>query len=110
MGRSIRKSSTWEKWIEQSADPLRAAQFSAQLAAADASKTKRLPEEQVRILCSIFGASQVLSEWIVSNPQWLDQLLLPETLQNPRQVQGMRREVDGLLREKLAQKDYANAF
>src|SRR5262245_40822711 len=101
----------WQNAIESSADPKRAQSYFDQLAATDiGTSVKKTSAEQVRILASLFSGSQVLSELLLSHPDWLVSALDTENLKNPRQKQGLQRDVNQFLKPALASRDYSAAL
>lgn len=101
----------WQKAIETSADPKRAQSYFDQLVETSAGTSlKKISAEQVRILVSLFSGSQALSELLLAHPEWLTGSLDPGNLENPRQKQGLRRDVDSFLKPALASRDYATAL
>jgi [glutamine synthetase] adenylyltransferase / [glutamine synthetase]-adenylyl-L-tyrosine phosphorylase len=105
------QSRVWRKAVENSADPHRAKHYLEQLKATSAaSGLKVASAEQARILSALFSGSQALSEGLIVHPDWIGTSLNAESLQHPRQEQGLRREVAGWLRPLLETRDYAAAF
>jgi len=105
------QSRVWRKAIESSADPHRAKHYFEQLKATSAAAgLKAASVEQARILAALFSGSQALSEGLIAHPDWLGTSLNAESLQHPRQEQGLRREVAAWLRPLLETRDYATAF
>jgi [glutamine synthetase] adenylyltransferase / [glutamine synthetase]-adenylyl-L-tyrosine phosphorylase len=70
---------------------------------------QRASAELCRILAALFSGSQVLSTWLVANPDSL-QLLAVEHLRFPRRRQGLQFEVDSSLSPLLESRNYATAF
>jgi glutamate-ammonia-ligase adenylyltransferase len=88
----------WDKPLSECADPARARQYWEQLLATAAGSTLRhASEAQVRVLAALFGGSQFLGELLVTHPDWILLALNPELLREPRQPQGLRRDLARLL-------------
>ena len=91
--------SAWDKILRAAPDPQRAAGYFEKLKATGArAALKSAGAEQARIIAAVLGGSQYLSELLIAHPDWVARCLEFEMLQHPRQLQGLRREVDGLLR------------
>ena len=101
---------TWEKELDQSADPQRAHKYYKQLEALNPALAKKSAPDQIKILSSVFAGSQFLSDLLFANPDWFTSVLDPEELKFPRQRQGLRREVDSKLRPLLKKRDYSPAL
>ncbi len=100
----------WATAIKTCADPQRAKHFVELLAATSASDAlQKASAEQVSVSVALFSGSQVLSESLVANPDWLASLEL-ENLKHPRRAQGFRSEVQGWLKPLLAQSNYTGAL
>ncbi len=96
----------WEKILSQCIDPARSRFYLDQLLATSAGFTlRRASEEQIRVLVALFTGSQALSEQLVTHPEWILQVLNPELLKNPRQIQGLRRDVSNWLAPALGSRD-----
>jgi glutamate-ammonia-ligase adenylyltransferase len=103
------KNSVWTKAVRESADPQRAQHA---LTAFDAAGSKLLAAagaDQARILCWLFSGSPALTDWLVTHPERLA-VLTPELLKQPRQAQGLRREVEGWLGPLVKNGDHAAAL
>ena len=101
----------WEKILAQCIEPARARHYWDQLLATSAGFTLRhASEEQIRVLVSLFTGSQALSEQLVAHPDWVLQVLNPELLQHPRQIQGLRRDVSQWLVPALETKDWSGGM
>ena len=88
------RTPTLIKAIASSADPRRAKAGVAQLRqTAAAGILDRLSGEQARILASILGGSQALSELLAGRPDWLPPLLEPGFLNFPRHEEGLRHQI-----------------
>ena len=125
------KNPLWAKAIETCADPQRARHHLEQLmttsAAAQLKSAVASPREvkhsattgganpatprgeQARILTALLSGSQALNGLLIANPDWLSSLT-PEALKHPRQEQGLRREVNGWLKQLMEKRDYNAAF
>jgi glutamate-ammonia-ligase adenylyltransferase len=71
--------------------------------------TVKLSPDQIRVLLALFSGSQVLSDWLVANPDCLGDLDL-EHIRHPRRAQGFRREVEKFLKPALAAHEYEVAL
>ncbi len=84
--------------MRECVDPARVRLYWEQLLATSAGPTLRhASEAQVRVLTALFGGSQFLSELLVAHPDWILLVLNPEMLKQPRQPQGLRRDLTRLL-------------
>ena len=84
----------WKKAIESAAVPERAHHALVQLRASEAAKWILAADaEQARILSALWSGSEWAIESLVKHPEWLGSLHTEE-LGFPRQVRGLRREVD----------------
>ena len=105
------RTPTLIKAIASSADPRRAKAGVAQLRqTAAAGILDRLSGEQARILASILGGSQALSELLAGRPDWLPPLLEPGFLNFPRHEEGLRHQIGRWLEPLLERQDYEAAF
>ena len=103
-------SSTWTKALAACPDPARARHYLGLFAAA--CPDGRLPElnaGQIQVVATLFGASQALSNALVSRPDWLE-TLDPEGLKFPRRKQGLQREVAGWLPNLVAERSFGPAL
>src|SRR5262245_33607493 len=101
----------WPRAIQSAADPPRARYFFEHLKTATAAVfVKQASADQARILVAVFSGSQALSELLVAHPEWLQACLGAEHLQHARQKQGLERDVQRLLRPRLASRDYSGAI
>src|SRR5579883_2166848 len=104
------KNPVWSKELKKAADAQRARHYLDLLSATSAQTLlENASPEQARILCALFSGSQALSNWLIANPDSLA-LLTPESLQHPRQLQGLRREAGEWLQKLLQAGDYAGAL
>ncbi len=88
----------WDKFLSACADPARVRQYWEQLLATEAGPSLRhASEAQVRVLAALFGGSEFLAELLVRHPDWILLVLNPELLREPRQSQGLRRDLARLL-------------
>ncbi|MCP5517089.1 MAG: bifunctional [glutamate--ammonia ligase]-adenylyl-L-tyrosine phosphorylase/[glutamate--ammonia-ligase] adenylyltransferase [Verrucomicrobiales bacterium] len=105
------QTKAWLEALNHSADPDRARRFFALLA--DTGATEQLATatpEQARVLATVFGGSQALSEALIAHPEWLSVLWDVEGLRFPRAAQGLRREVHSWLKPGLEQQDRAGVL
>ena len=65
--------------------------------------------EQERILKALLNGSPVLGEMLEAHPDWVS-VIEVELVRHPRRAQGFRAEVEGWLKPKLEQRDYAGAL
>jgi glutamate-ammonia-ligase adenylyltransferase len=100
----------WQQVIDASADPQRAKRGFDQLKSTPAAALRRASAEEARILAALFSGSQALAELLLKHPDWLAHLLDAEALAQPRQEQGLRREVNGWLKPLIEARDYATAL
>jgi [glutamine synthetase] adenylyltransferase / [glutamine synthetase]-adenylyl-L-tyrosine phosphorylase len=97
--------------VASCADPRRAMEGVAQLRQTAAGGfLKKLSAEQARILATVLGGSQALSELLVAHPDWLPPLLEPDFLKFPRREQGLRHEIGRWLGPLLQRNEYEAAF
>jgi [glutamine synthetase] adenylyltransferase / [glutamine synthetase]-adenylyl-L-tyrosine phosphorylase len=102
---------TWEKAFESAPDPQRARRYQEQLqSTAAGSMLKKASSEQARILVSLLSGSQFLSDLLVARPEWCSNLLDPDSLIHQRAEQGLRRELDRLMKPLRASKDFSAAL
>ncbi|MBI3875658.1 MAG: bifunctional [glutamate--ammonia ligase]-adenylyl-L-tyrosine phosphorylase/[glutamate--ammonia-ligase] adenylyltransferase [Verrucomicrobia bacterium] len=100
----------WKTALAQCADPQRAAACVEKLRAAGAAGAlKKAGAESARVIAALFSGSQFIGELLIANPGWLE-TLNPESLQHPRQEQGLRRDVEKFLRPSLEARDFADAL
>lgn len=101
----------WKKAVQDSADPQRTEQFLKSLRTVDESgKLDAVTPEQARIVCALLSGSRALSEWVLSHPQTLPQILDEASLKHPRKSQGLWKEINAWLPRLLQAQDYAAAF
>jgi [glutamine synthetase] adenylyltransferase / [glutamine synthetase]-adenylyl-L-tyrosine phosphorylase len=104
------KNLVWTNAIKACADPQRARQFLDRLAATGAGTAlQAVSSEQAGILAALFSGSQALSNLLVARPDWLS-ALESEVLKFPRRKQGLRNEVSGWLKQRLAAADFGAAL
>ena len=104
------KNPVWAKAIEASADPQRARhQLEQLMTTSAAAHLKSADAAQSRILTALLSGSQALSALLIANPDWLSSLTA-EALKHPRREQGLRREVNGWLKQLMEECDYNAAF
>lgn len=105
------KHQVWTEAVAACADPKRAAHFLKLGETTEAaSLIKAASAPQARVLAALFGGSQALGERLLGHPEWWPALLDLEGLRFPRQLQGLQRQVDELLRAGLDEGDPATAF
>jgi [glutamine synthetase] adenylyltransferase / [glutamine synthetase]-adenylyl-L-tyrosine phosphorylase len=103
-------NSVWQAAAAKSADPRRARHYFQQLAEVSGPETLRsLTDELATLLAVLFGGSQALSDGLIAHPDRLS-LISPDALRHERQERGLRREVHGWLKRRLAAKDYTAAL
>jgi glutamate-ammonia-ligase adenylyltransferase len=103
-------NNVWEQAVAKSADPSRARDYARQLFPSIAADFEsRLSQEQAQILAALFSGSRALSELLITRPEWIS-VVTPEHLRNPRQRQGLRREVAGFVGKSIQTADYQSAF
>ncbi|HEY1170795.1 MAG TPA: bifunctional [glutamate--ammonia ligase]-adenylyl-L-tyrosine phosphorylase/[glutamate--ammonia-ligase] adenylyltransferase [Verrucomicrobiae bacterium] len=101
----------WEKLLLECADPPRARRYWEALLASPAGTTlRRMSVEQCRIIISLFSASEHLGSLLVAHPEWMLHALKADLLKNPRQPEGLRRDVSSWLDDALRHKQYDHAF
>ena len=104
------KKTDWQKIVKASADPARVRNFLDSSAETGArSQLAKLTSNSARVLTALLSGSQFLGELLLANPTLLSVFEL-DRLQFPRQAQGLRREVEGLLKTKIAERDYEGAL
>jgi [glutamine synthetase] adenylyltransferase / [glutamine synthetase]-adenylyl-L-tyrosine phosphorylase len=100
----------WEKIIKTSADPLRVRDFlKSATAPRERSWLGHCSADSARVLAAVLSGSRYLAELIKSNPDLLSQLDF-EPLRFPRRVDGLRREAQRCLKNRLDERDYAGAL
>jgi [glutamine synthetase] adenylyltransferase / [glutamine synthetase]-adenylyl-L-tyrosine phosphorylase len=105
----VAKIGSWEKAVKESADPPRAKAYGQQLAVLLPDYFAAIAPEQARVLAALFSASRALSELLLTQPQWIE-IIGVDRLENPRRIEGVRREVATLLEPALAGRDYSAAL
>jgi glutamate-ammonia-ligase adenylyltransferase len=104
------KKTAWEKLIKASADPARVQRFLKSIAATrERSWLTRCSTESARILTTVVGGSQFLTELLTADPGLLAALDF-EQLRFPRRPDGLRREVQSFLNSRLEARDYTGAL
>ena len=105
------RAPTLTEAIAACADPARAMEGVEQLRqTAVGGFLKKLSIGQAQILAAVLAGSEVLRELLVAHPEWLQPLLEGDSLNSPRQEQGLQREIDRWLNPLLHPKDYEAAF
>jgi glutamate-ammonia-ligase adenylyltransferase len=100
------RTQTLSQAVAACADPQRAKDGVERLSQTSAGAfLKKISREQARVLTAVLGGSQALSELLLAHPDWLPPLLEPDFLNFPRREQGVRREIEMLLRQ-----EYEAAF
>ncbi|MBE7499762.1 MAG: hypothetical protein HS113_05525 [Verrucomicrobiales bacterium] len=73
------QNQAWSAAVAACADPARARHFEAALVAAGLQPRLRgLSDAAAQALAALLSGSQVLGEWLVQHPDWLEPLLEPE--------------------------------
>jgi glutamate-ammonia-ligase adenylyltransferase len=104
------KKTDWQKIIKASADPVRVKDFfNSSTEGGTRPQIEKFPEGSARALAALVSGSQFLGQLLLANPTLLSVFDL-ERLKFPRRAEGLRREVESLLKAKLAARDYADAF
>jgi glutamate-ammonia-ligase adenylyltransferase len=104
------KNSVLTKAIRSSADPERAKHFFDLLSETDArAALKKISMQGANLLAALLSGSQVLGNLLVAHPDWLN-ILEIERLRFPRRDQGLRNELQSLLRHFFENKDYPSAL
>lgn len=100
----------WSQAIEAAQAPERAAHHLGLLRGAGAQGLDNLPAEQARVLCALFSGSPAMSAWLIKHPEWVGEVSQPDSLQHPRQTQGLARELGETLLPALEGRDYEKAL
>ncbi|HYE32498.1 MAG TPA: bifunctional [glutamate--ammonia ligase]-adenylyl-L-tyrosine phosphorylase/[glutamate--ammonia-ligase] adenylyltransferase [Methylomirabilota bacterium] len=101
----------WQRAIKASADPERAERYFRNLSSGSARELlESLSDESRRVLAQVLSGSRALSEQLLANPEWLDDIKDVELLKQPRQAQGINRDVAQFLTPALQTKEYSSAF
>jgi glutamate-ammonia-ligase adenylyltransferase len=104
------KESAWPASVKSCADPRRARQFlEALTVSAGRALIESYSAEQARILAALFSGSQVLGNFLVAQPKWLE-ILQPAALEFPRRKQGLREELARIVRPALEEQNEAMAL
>ena len=105
------QNAVWQKALNGCAAPERARQYFQQFKSGSAGKIlRKASAEQARVLAALFSGSQALSESLMAHPEWLTQSLDADLLGKPRQLQGLRWEIEQWLHPFLEARDYAAAY
>ncbi len=102
----------WKKALKKCADPQRARHFLEKLRAAGLTPAwDGVSPGQAAVLAALFSGSQVLGELLITHPDWWSAPAFdPEVLQQPRQKQGLQREVGSWLKPLLSAREYKAAL
>ncbi len=101
----------WSSVIEHSADPQRVRHYLAQLAETEAGAwLQQIGTQEAQTAAALFSGSQALSDWLVAHPDQCESLFNLEYVRHPRQVQGLKREIQSWLDRCLAAREYAEAL
>ncbi|MEW6303695.1 MAG: bifunctional [glutamate--ammonia ligase]-adenylyl-L-tyrosine phosphorylase/[glutamate--ammonia-ligase] adenylyltransferase [Verrucomicrobiota bacterium] len=104
------RSTVWKEALAACADPPRAKRYYESLLRTGAgAELKKASAEQARIVTALFSGSQALSDLLMAHPGWFHAALDVELLRNPRQEQGLRREVNAFLKPALQRGEYTEA-
>lgn len=104
------QNAAWRRAIENCADPGRAGHYYELLRAAGGAAVRKANAEQARVLASVFGGSQALSELLVAHPDWLGPLLDVPGLRQPRCKEALQQEVQAWLKPLTERRDAATAY
>ena len=104
-------NTVWKGAIRASADPERAGRVLQLLADAGpaAAQLETASERQAAILAVLFSGSQALSTTLLTHPDWLA-ALTPALLQYPRRKQGLKQDLQGLIKPTLDGSDFVGAL
>ncbi len=103
-------SPAWTNAVNACADPQRAKSFLGLLAATSAGPAlQACSADQARVLAAVLGASQALGNLLVARPDWVG-ALEPESLKFPRRRQGLRSEINRVLKPLLAASEFDAAL
>jgi glutamate-ammonia-ligase adenylyltransferase len=105
------QNSVWKKAVNSCADSQRAqAHFDQFNSTSARAFLKKLSPEDARILAALFSGSQALSDLLIAHAEWFAVCLHTESLQKPRQKQGLERELRAGLDRVLQGRDYEKAY
>ena len=104
----VAKIGNWEKALTESADQHRAKACGQQFAMLMPDYFTSISPAQSRVLAALFSGSRALSEMLITQPQRIEMVAL-NRLENPRRIEGLRREVQTFLEPALASGDYSGA-
>ena len=108
---SLMQNSAWKKALDSCADPQRAHHYFERLTSTSmGTRLRRVSAEQARVLAALLSGSQALSELLAAHPDWLAGLLAAGVLQRPRWKDNLEFEVQGLLEQPVAAREYAEAY
>lgn len=100
----------WKNLARRSAAPERVQKYLDELKLTSGRDLPReLTPDLAHILSSLFSGSKSMSELLLQKPAWLE-VLDPEGLSRPRQLNGLWREINQWLAPALARQDYSGAL
>src|ERR1043166_5166642 len=100
----------WKHAIKNAPVPERAQAAWEQLRTTAAEGTlANADAEQARILSALWSGSEWATEWLRKHPEWLG-ALTPQHLAHPRQLQGLRREVEAWFAPLMEAGNHAQAL
>ena len=100
----------WKHAIKNAPVPERAQAAWEQLRTTAAEGTlANADAEQARILSALWSGSEWATEWLRKHPEWLG-ALTPQHLAHPRQLQGLRREVEAWFAPLMEAGNYSQAL
>ncbi|HOC57957.1 MAG TPA: bifunctional [glutamate--ammonia ligase]-adenylyl-L-tyrosine phosphorylase/[glutamate--ammonia-ligase] adenylyltransferase [Verrucomicrobiota bacterium] len=103
-------SPAWTNALSACADPQQAKSFLGLLAATSAGPAlQACSADQACVLAAVLGASQALGNLLVARPDWVG-ALEPEALKFPRRKQGLRSEINRVLKPLLAASEFDAAL
>ncbi len=107
--RRVAKNVLWENAVKESADPKRAKAYGEQMAGLLPDYFKALTKPQAKVTAALFSGSRALTELLITRPDWIE-VIAVERLENPRRIEGLRREVGAFVTPALETGEYSTAL
>ncbi|HON06589.1 MAG TPA: bifunctional [glutamate--ammonia ligase]-adenylyl-L-tyrosine phosphorylase/[glutamate--ammonia-ligase] adenylyltransferase [Verrucomicrobiota bacterium] len=97
--------------VKESADLKRVNNFLTQLRATAANDwLKKANIEEVRALVSLFSGSEVMSERLIANPEWISEIFNLEKLKHKRESEGLNYDINQQISPLIEMREFSKAL
>lgn len=97
--------------VKESADPKRVSNFLTQLRATAANDwLNKANIEEARALVSLFSGSEVMSERLIANPEWISEIFNLEKLKYKRESEGLSYDINQQISPLIEAREFSKAL